>query len=170
MNVDELLGIAQGCLGSVADQVLGWEATQLENTDLSATVDGIYALIPVESNRSSVEISFSVNKDHAEILSRQMLMLEDDEPFPDDMDVADTLGEIANITAGELKKALLNQGEKDVTLGIPATVNGSIRWRESNQQFVRVADSMLGPVHTKMIVIYKPKSAAQNSLVNGSSK
>ena len=105
MNVDELLGIAQGCLGSVADQVLGWETTRLESSNTDSVENGICALIPVESNRSSLELSFSVGKDHAEVLSRQMLMLEDDEPIPDDMELGDTLGEIANITAGELKKS-----------------------------------------------------------------
>ena len=155
-SIDEMMQITQQCLGSVSEQMLEWDWSVLdESCDAFVAKNGIYVVIPVESDLFSLELAINFSREDAEKLTRKMLLCEDDEELTED-DVPDTIGEVANVTAGEVKKLLHCESEK-VVIGIPMTVNGTIHWYKNGHQQRLASEVNLGPVVAKLILVYKQK-------------
>jgi len=130
-SMQEWVTAASAAVVDVAAHALGWEAAvePLEGAPYRAPFG---AYVPLSSSDSVVQLGIVAERLHCEALSRALLGMAEDEPFGSEGDVADALGEIANMVAGSAKTRM-SERVPDIVLGLPLCVNGRIECQGTEQ-------------------------------------
>lgn len=103
-----------------------------------------------------VQVGLVAEMSGLQTLAKSMMgMAPEDEDLPS-TDVADAIGEIANIFAGGIKKRMLPR-LGSVSLGLPLFINGHIEPTE--KLIIHAVDLQLGPVATSLLVIRERETA-----------
>lgn len=96
------------------------EELPTQETDESRLAGELISSIHIQGDLNGI-VSMSCTRKVAEVLTRNMLGIEDDQPA--EGEVADCAGEIVNIVTGNIKSKALEQGV-NFTLSIPTVVYG----------------------------------------------
>jgi CheY-specific phosphatase CheX len=138
-----------GAAEEVTATVLGWETNGLEARPCPFPADdsgGYIALI----GKGSLYIGVSADSEGCQAMTRALLAMEPEEADPSNEDVADALGEIANVLAGMVKTTMAAH-DPSLKLGLPIVVHGQVeRGTDSEMAVSKVS---LGPVEARLIVL-----------------
>lgn len=107
----------------IAESLLGASATPADNVDVAISGSLMTAFVPVLSDDETIYVGISSSFEGAVRATRSFLGFEGDDPDPSDEDVADAVGELANMTAGTVLSEL--EGRSD--LGLPVTLKHNAR-------------------------------------------
>jgi hypothetical protein len=137
-----------------ATGALGYEDIELVGKREEPPDNASGAYIAMLSPTASLQLGIVASEKVCQTFAKALFALD---PADDDLpsaDVADALGEIANITAGVVKRIMVEQ-EGSFQLGLPIFIHGSIT--PSDEQDVAVADVKVGE-HTAHVVVITPES------------
>lgn len=114
------------CLELLTQDLLGLEHCPIidDRHQTPAEVHGAY--VPLNNGQSVVQVGIFSNKDGVRRLARALLQMEEDEIDPDPAEIADAVGEIANVLAGAAK-ARREDIDANLNLGSPVVVDGDGR-------------------------------------------
>lgn len=108
-----------------AGMMLGFEDSDVNEDGDSPGDDFIGANIAVVGDEHAVQLGVLSSPDQADKIARAMLGMEPDEDLPHS-DMADAIGEIANIIAGGVKGAMVDDAP-GLRLGLPVFSEGPFR-------------------------------------------
>jgi hypothetical protein len=133
MNTSEVAAKAASALRRVYETMDGGELCSCEGLPpAKALASSCGAYIPFERGQGRWLLGVLYADDAARSIARAMLMMEADEELSQG-DMADALGEVANMAAGLLKNGLLPDEQRDFKLGLPRFVDGfecaELLWR-----------------------------------------
>ena len=138
------------CFVSTTDLLLGWETEVIDDGQSANLENAISAQIPIETDSLSFEITILVDSGEAEILAREMLMCDEDEPLPDDTRVEDSVGELCNLVAGTVKKQIHAEGHV-VKIGCPEILCENLQ-DVLGKKFEHVWQLKSGPIFPQLLV------------------
>lgn len=134
----------------MAGPVLGCEARSLGANPFAARAERPGAYIGLTGPDESVQIGLVSRPEGLQALAKAMLgMFPDDEDLPPS-DVADAVGEIANIFAGGVKCRMLPR-YGSLTLGLPLFIHGYIEPTEKLS--IQGVDLQIGDIEASLLVI-----------------
>ncbi len=110
------------------------------------------AFVTLLSADLSTQIGIGSNPGGCQSLAQAMIG-EEDEELPDE-DVADVMGEIANIVAGGVKKRLADT-VGDLQLGLPFVIDGKIE--AAGKAMETAVDVTIGPVTAYFLILQGPR-------------
>lgn len=140
----------------MAGAVLGFEGQALGATPGSPKSQRPGAYIGLTAPDEAVQVGLVAEMAGLQALAKAMLgMAPEDEDLPP-ADVADAVGELANIFAGGIKNRMLPRLGA-VTLGLPLFINGYIE--PTDKLAIHAVDLQLGPVATSLLVIREREAA-----------
>ncbi len=114
------------------------------------------AYIGLMAPGDSVQIGLVADPAGLQALAKAMLGMEpEDEDLPS-ADIADAIGELANIFAGGIKARMLPK-LGSLTLGLPIFINGYIEPTE--KLMIHATDLQLGPVTASLLVVREREAA-----------
>jgi len=143
---------------AVAAQALEREASVLAGGEVGAPFDAPFgAYVPLSSSDSAVQFGIVAEFSDCEGLARILLGMGDGEPFESEGDVADAVGEIANMVAGAIKTRM-NAEVPDIVLGLPLCVRGTIQAQGVEQV---VTELGLGAMRMHVVVLRSSTHAAK---------
>jgi CheY-specific phosphatase CheX len=148
MWLDELVATAD----EFAEGSLGLEAGgELERTDRlpSGLTTACVALV---GERTMIQLGVSVSEEEAGLVAAAMLGLEEGDDALTNEDVADALGEVANVFAGGLKIRMEGRAPQ-TAIGLPIVLHGRIDVPAGTE--TRVAVVRWGPVEAKLFLLRK---------------
>jgi hypothetical protein len=153
-TMKDWVSAASAAVVDVAAQALGWESSveSLEGTAFRAPFG---AYVPLSSSDSVVQLGIVAERLHCEAMSRALLGMPEDEAFGSDGDVADALGEIANMVAGSAKTRM-NERIPDIVLGLPLCVNGRIECQGAEQA---TTEFTFGTTRARLVVLRAPRGS-----------
>jgi hypothetical protein len=138
----------------MAGGTLGLEGTVIGAGATARQFPGAY--IGLTTPTEALQVGVVAGMDGLQTLAKSMLgMAPEDEDLPAG-DVADAVGEIANIFAGGIKKRMLPRLGA-VNLGLPLFINGYIE--PTDRLAIQAVDIQLGPVVTSLLVIQGRETA-----------
>lgn len=147
-TMNEWIGAARAAMIEVASQALGREAALADGGgDACAVPFGAY--VPLTSSQSVVQLGIIGERLDCEAMSRALLGMPDDEPFGSEGDVADALGEIANMVAGSVKTRM-NEIIPGIVLGLPLCVTGRIECQGAQ---LATADFSFGTTRARLVLL-----------------
>lgn len=135
----------------LAETALGCEAT-IVSKKAELPEDTVGAYVALVHDGGSVQVGVLAGPSGSEALTRILLGMEEDEPFESESDVADGMGEIANILAG-LLKGPFDSKLPGLELGLPLVVRGRLE-HPGAIEFVE-AHIRLGEHDTYLVVAAK---------------
>ena len=107
------------------------------------------SLLPVQKGPESLYLGVLSDEAGCATLTRALLQMEEGEE-PGEEDVTDAVGEIINILAGVVQRALDGDGSA-VTLGLPVYIRGEIIAPAKSE--ARFANINLGPARADLIIV-----------------
>lgn len=111
--------------------MLGFGSCTLEGHEDDVPGDLVGAHITIVGDHGAVHLAVLSTAAGNDFIARTMLMMEPDEELSQE-DIADTVGEIANIVAGGVKGAL-SQWDGGLKLGLPIFIKGHIERGSATQ-------------------------------------
>ena len=156
-TIDEWAGAATAASIDIAIQVLGLDAAiLLEPGEPFAAPFAAY--VPLSSSDSHIQLGIVAELSDCERMSRTLLCLSNEEPVASDGDVADAIGEIANMVAGATK-TMMNPRIPDIVLGLPLCVRGRIE----TQAVEQVATELLvGSMRVRIVLLRSPHAGPKS--------
>jgi len=136
------LTAAQQALCSVATSALAFDEAVITEPRVAVPTTLYGAMISIVGDTESIELAISSTTAVGQRLTKALLM----EDGPDDLpesDVVDSLGEIANMIAGGVKKRLAPD-RPGLRLGLPLFIDGTVegkRGAESAATIIRLGDA-----------------------------
>ena len=106
--------------------------------------------IALVGETTSLQIGLSASPEGCQALARAFLAMEAGEPDLPDGDVADALGEMANILAGDVKRRMAGR-DPALKLGLPIVVRGRVDTSERLETLT--AALLVGTVRTEALVL-----------------
>ncbi len=140
--------LAETALGFDGVEVMGMRETQVPTTGS--------ALIALVGEESSVQIGLTSDNEGCQQIARALLAMEPDEEDLEEADVADAIGEVVNILAGQVKTEMSEKGFS-LNLGFPIYVHGYVKKTDGME--MKIADVRMGSIPVSFLVL-------QNSAVN----
>lgn len=107
------------------------------------------SLLPLQKGTESLHLGVLSDKAGCIALTRGLLQMEVDEEVADE-DIADAVGEIVNILAGVVQRALDGEGD-GVKLGFPVYIRGEIIAPHKSEALC--ANLNLGPARADIIIV-----------------
>jgi CheY-specific phosphatase CheX len=107
-------------------------------------------MIALVSDSASVQLGIASTKEGCQALARALLAMDPDEEDLPEEDVADAIGEVANIVAGQVKSAM-SDTDASLRIGLPLFVQGKVDYSDEVES--AVADLNIGPVPVTFIVL-----------------
>jgi len=147
------LGEWMGSLAQAADDIargaLGWPGCRVSQEPcVPAPICGAY--VPLIDGNASMQIALLSDDEGCHMLARALLGLAPGEPPLPSADVADAVGEIANMLAGGLKRRM--QGRiGSLALGLPIFIRGRVEATDKLE--MARARVQLGPVVALVMVL-----------------
>ena len=114
------------------------------------------SFITLVSPSNSVQIGFVADRENCASLARMLLGLEPDDDL-EESDLADAMGEVANIVAGGVK-TLMHGEDTALQLGLPIFVDGFVE--PSHRAEVLVTPIVMGEIMGQSIIIRNRRNAA----------
>jgi Chemotaxis phosphatase CheX len=142
--MDRILEAVDEVAGTTFDSV----ANDVERSNrLPVNREG--SLLPVQKGSESLHLGVLSDKQGCIALTRGLLQMDADEEIGDE-DIADAVGEIVNIVAGVMQRALDGDGE-GVTLGYPVYVRGEIIAPHKSETLCATLN--FGPARADIIIV-----------------
>ncbi len=146
----EWLDSAISASEEIATVALGLEGVELVGIRKEPPDEQGSAHIALVGEQNSVQIGIASNINGCQELARTLLGMEPDEEDLAEDEVADAMGEIANILAGQVK-TMMAERNITVNLGIPIFINGHVE--VTTEKDVAAADIQLGAIPATIIVL-----------------
>jgi len=145
-QADDWLRATVEAAGELCDTTLGVALNQCQHqARLPENLTGcIVALVGVEE---SIQVGLASDSQGCQSLARALFCSDEDLP---ESDVADALGEIANIVAGGVKKRK-SHSHSAMVLGLPLVMVGQLRLSE--RQVLAQNDVLMGDIPVRVWVI-----------------
>jgi len=124
----------------LATTALGYDGASLISAVAGMPCEAEGALVPLTSDRHSLQCGLFCSLDTCRSIVASMLGMDDGDEL-DDADVADALGEVANILGGGIKARMV-ASDSALTLGLPVVIKGSIEPLHTQAQ--AIAEVLLG--------------------------
>jgi CheY-specific phosphatase CheX len=141
-TIDLVLTSAQESLCSVATSALAFDEAVVTERRVAVPTTLFGAMISIVGDTESIELAISSAPEVGQRLAKALLMEDGPGDLPES-DVVDSLGEIANMIAGGVKKRLAPE-RPGLRLGLPLFVDGTVegkRGGESAASIVRLGDA-----------------------------
>lgn len=154
LPLSDWLDATCGVMLEVAASALAFESSEelARKNSLPRELPGAY--VPLLTERASLQVGIASTHEGCAALARALLCMEPGEEVSHG-DVADALGEIANIVAGALKGRMAPRAGS-VTLGLPIFFNGAIE--PTDKLEFAVADMRLGTIDASLVVVQHRQS------------
>ncbi|MEW6746038.1 MAG: chemotaxis protein CheX [Planctomycetota bacterium] len=153
LSTDECLDALVRAAGEVCARALGFGGALLKRkrSEIHEGLCGAY--IALVSDDVALALGVTSSREGCLNLAQALLGMEHDKRLSPG-DVADAVGEIANILAGSVKR-LLSNGHPSFKIGLPIFIDGTLY--PSENQEAAVAEVDLGPVSSELLVVrHKP--------------
>lgn len=150
---DHLSKWVNACVDSAkefASVALGIEQVAVNGVVAAMPSNQPIALIALAGSQSSVQLGLSASPEACQAISKMLLGMEMDEPDLESGEVADAMGEAANILAGQVK-SLMSCVDSSLNLGIPIFIRGQID--KSADSEVGLAHIHIGDIPIGVVVI-----------------
>ena len=135
-------------VGEVAEMTFDSVANDIQRSEkIPLNREG--SLLPVQKGSESLHLGVLSDKAGCIALTRGLLQMSEDDEVADE-DIADAVGEIVNILAGVVQRALDGDGE-GVTLGFPVYIRGEIIAPHKSESLC--ANLNLGPARADIIIV-----------------
>lgn len=153
--LSDWLDAAEAVFAEIAETALGFETTEKagRKSQMPRELPGAY--VPLLTDSAALQIGVAGTLESCEALARALLCMEPEEDLSH-ADLADALGEIANIAAGALKGRMASHYQS-VTLGLPIFFNGAIEPTERLE--FAVTDLRLGTIPVSAVVVQHKQGA-----------
>jgi CheY-specific phosphatase CheX len=148
-TIDDWMSAVVASAGELATVALGFDGASFVAKRDKMPTDLTSAVIALVSDSASVQLGVASTEDGCKTLARALLCMDPGEELPPD-DVADAVGEVANIIAGQVKRCIGDQASQ-VKLGLPLVVHG--RFETSDSVETAFADLNVGPVPVTVMVL-----------------
>lgn len=145
-TLQELVEATSDAARELAEVSLGLGVT-IERGELPSGLTGGY--IALVGDESCVEIGIAADERNCVALAQALLQMDEELT---ESDVADALGEIANIMGGGVKKRLVRQ-HPGMQLGLPLVVRG--RLLPGDRQQVAYVGVRLGDIPAQLVILQK---------------
>jgi hypothetical protein len=147
----------------VASQALGFEAV-VPSGQPGAAFDSPYgAYVPLTSGEDVLQLGLVAERAGCETISRALLCMAPDDAFSAESDIADAVGEIANMVAGGVKKRM-DDRVPGILLGLPLFVSGGVEPHGADRS---VSEVRIGDVRAQVVVLWtrggRPAPASRRS-------
>lgn len=150
-SLDDWMSAVVASAEELATVALGFEGSTLVGRRDSFPRDLNSALVALVSESASVQLGVASTDEGCRQLAGALLCLEPGEEELSDEDVADAVGEIANIVAGQVKRTIGGPGSS-MKLGLPLFVHGKVE-TSSDTVETAAADITVGPVPVTLLVM-----------------
>lgn len=149
------LDAAEAVFAEIAETALGFETTErLSRKDkMPREYPGAY--VPLLTDTVSLQVGIAGTLQNCQEIARALLCMEPEEELSH-ADMADALGEIANIAAGALKGRMANRYQS-MSLGLPIFFNGAIEPTEKLE--FAVTEMHLGTIPVSAVVVQHRQGA-----------
>jgi CheY-specific phosphatase CheX len=149
-TVDEWLNAAVTAAEELATVALGFDGAFLVGKKDVVSPELDFAMVALVSDTASVQLGIASSKDGCQSLARALLAMEPEEDDLPDEDVADAVGEVVNIVAGQVK-SLMSDADASIKIGLPLFVHGRIDYPDDVEN--AFADVNVGPVPVTFVVL-----------------
>ena len=149
-SVDDWLDAAVSSAEELATVALGFEGASLVGKADKVAPELSSAMIALVSETASVQLGIATSRDGCQTLARALLAMEPDEADLPDDDVADAVGEVANIVAGQVK-SMMSSTDTTLRIGLPLFVHGKIDYPDDVE--TAFANVNVGPVPVTFVVL-----------------
>jgi chemotaxis protein CheX len=133
----------------IATTALGFDGATMVSVSNQRPGPGNGAYVPLISDTLNLQFALMASAGTCAALAKDLLGMEQDDPL-DDADIADAIGEIANIMAGGLKSRLVD-ADPGLKLGLPVVVCGYLFANASLE--VVSAEVLIGPRPTWLVSV-----------------
>ncbi|MCP4679416.1 MAG: chemotaxis protein CheX [Deltaproteobacteria bacterium] len=149
-SVRDWLDASINASNELATVALGLEGSELIGIRDVGPEETGSAFIALVGEANSVQIGFSADSDGCRKLAQILLGMEPDDDDLEDEDIADAVGEMANILGGQVKTIMAEKAIA-VNLGIPIFIHGHVE--VSGEMEVAAADVRLGDISATIFVL-----------------
>ena len=149
-TVDDWLDAAVTSAEELATVALGFDGAELIGKRDDFPTELRSAIIALVSDTISVQLGIASTKEGCQHLARALLAMEPDEDDLPEDDVADAVGEVANIVAGQVK-SMMGSADSPIKLGLPLFISG--RFDHPDNVETALADIRVGSVPVTLIVL-----------------
>jgi chemotaxis protein CheY-P-specific phosphatase CheC len=149
LSGDQWLNAALASAEELATSALGFEGIQVTGRRWRST-GHFGAYIPLITEEESLHVGVVAGKDACRSLTRSLLGMEEDEDDPTDADIADAVGEIANITAGGIQRRMADYCPSS-QLGLPIFIHGDIE--PTSKMETAVARVQMGTITIEIVIL-----------------
>lgn len=152
ITLREWLDATEVAADELATMVLNLRPSQLQSSNDGGIPAGLSgSFIALVADDDSVLLNLSSNMDGLAQLAKSMLGMGAEEVLSD-ADLCDAVGEMANITAGSIKRQLTDR-TSGIKLGLPTFIQGRVAHGDSQEN--GVVSLMMGPVPVHISVTKK---------------
>ncbi len=158
LTIQQWLDVAVDGVKQTAMDVLACDNIQI--TDPATVPAGHHhgAYVPLIAGEVGVDVGIVLSEDGCRAVTRSLLGMEASEPDPNDEDIVDAVGEIANIFAGLMQRELADQ-VPSLQLGLPMFVQGRVFTQAGE---TRTAAVRLDDIETHVVVFRgRPKKESE---------
>lgn len=149
-SLDDWMSAAVTSAEELATVALGFEGATYIGKRESMPSNVKSALVALVGDNASVQLGVAATEDGCQKLARALLSMEpEEEDLPED-DVADAVGEVINIVAGQVKR-IIGGPDSTMKMGLPLFVHG--RFESSEEVETAIADITVGPVPITLLVL-----------------
>jgi len=149
-SLDDWMSAAISSAEELATVALGFDgATFIGKRDRMPT-DVKSALVALVGDTASVQLGVAATETGCQMLARALLCMDPEEADLPEDDVADAVGEVINIVAGQVKR-IIGGPDSSMKMGLPLFVHG--RFESSEEVETAVADINIGPVPVTLLVL-----------------
>jgi CheY-specific phosphatase CheX len=154
-TVDEWLDAAVSSAAELATVALGFDGAAFVGRREAMPADIKSAIIALVTDNVSVQLGIAATEEGCQRLARALLAMEPDEEDLPEEDVADAVGEVANIVAGQVK-SVMGAGDATIKIGLPLFISGKIDHSDDVES--ALADILVGSVPVTLMVLKSPSS------------
>ncbi len=148
-TIDEWMSAVVSSAEELATVALGFDGASLVGRRGDMPTDLTSAVVALVSDTASVQLGFAATENGCKSLARALLCMDPGEELPAE-DVADAVGEVVNIIAGQVKRVIGTQ-DATVKIGLPLVVHGKFETSDSVE--AAFADLNVGPVPVTVMVL-----------------
>lgn len=141
----------------LATTALGYEEGLPLESSLTLPVEGdmTTSCVALVGEGLNLQVGIATNQADSQAMARALLGLDDEQEDLPEQDLADALGEVANILAGGVKRRMAD-GAPAIQLGLPIVLRGHIEATGSTR--AHVTEMRWGQIGGKLLVI-RPAAA-----------
>lgn len=140
---------AQECLISM----LGLDSVELSTASELPDGDQYAAFVAVITDESCVQIGLALREEDCRKMAKRIFMVQTEEDSVSDEDMADSLGELANIIAGTAKAKVSDSVGR---LGLPLQLRG--RLLVTNKQFLATRQALADDIKLNITLLLGDRS------------